>query len=143
MTASDDPAVVDGAGNGPTDGRSAAELLSDLADETGLLVRQELALFRSELAQNLGRAGRGIIALAIGAVLVVSGWCALLAAAILALSLLVPPWLAALLVASGNFLAGAGLLYFGKGRLAVRSLTPRRALRSLRADAAWIRERTL
>jgi Putative Actinobacterial Holin-X, holin superfamily III len=143
MTASDDPAVVDAAGDGATEGRSAAELLSDLADEAGLLICQELALFRSELAQNLERAGRGVIALVVGAVLVMSAWCALLAAATLVLSLLVPPWLAALLVASGNFLAGAGLLYFGKGRLAVRSLTPRRALRSLRANAAWIRERTL
>lgn len=139
MTAPGDPDAAARAGKSPTDPRSAPELLADLAGETGILVRRELALFRTELAQNLQRAGRGAMALAAGAILVFSGWCALMAAAILALSLLAPPWLAALFVALANLFAGAGFLYFGRRRLGLRALAPRRALRALRADAAWIR----
>jgi hypothetical protein len=138
MTAPEDAAPADAA----ADGRSAADLFSDLASETGVLVRQELALFKQELARNLARAGRGVMALALGSLFLFGGWCALLTAATLALSLVVSPWLAALLVAAASFLAGAGLLYFGRRRLAFRALAPRRALDSLRADAAAIRERT-
>jgi hypothetical protein len=138
MTAPDDASSVDAAA---AEERSAAELLSDLASEAGVLMRQELALFKREVAQILARAGRGVMALVLGAVLLFGGGCALLAAATLALSLLLPPWLAALLVAAASCLAGAGLLYFGRRRLAVRALAPRRALGSLRADAAALRRR--
>jgi hypothetical protein len=141
MTGSEDPAAPNTAG-GTAEERSTAALLSDLVDETLLHVRQELVLFRTELLHNLTRAGHGVIALAIAAVFVAGGWCALLAAATLALSLAVPPWLAALLVAAVNFFAAAGLVVLGRRRLDLRSLAPRRALRSLGADAAWVRERT-
>jgi hypothetical protein len=140
MTEPEDPATVNTVEGAPEE-RSTAALLSDLVDETVLLVRQELVLFRTELLQNLTRAGYGVIALAIAVVFVVGGWCTLLAAATLALSLLVPPWLAALLVAAINFFAAAGLVILGRRRLRVRALAPRRALRSLGVDAAWIKER--
>src|SRR5580693_2866607 len=79
--------------------RSIAALLSDLASETGLLVRTELALLKAELSEKLGRAGQGVAALGAGALIAFSGWLALLAAAVLGLATVVPPWLAALIVA--------------------------------------------
>jgi membrane protein len=121
--------------------QSAARLLSDLCRETSILVRQELLLLRTELGQKLVRAGHGVIALAVGAVIVFSGWCALLTAAVLGLCTLTAPWLAALIVALANLAAGAGLLYFAHTRLGVRSFALRRTIRSLREDAAWLRER--
>jgi hypothetical protein len=121
--------------------RSAAELLSNLAAETSALVRQELALFRAELRRIFGRAGQGAAALAVGAFLAFGGWLALLAAAVLGLATAIPAWLAALGVAVANLAAGAALCWFGRRRLAVRSLRPRRTLANLREDAAWFRER--
>jgi membrane protein len=65
----------------------------------------------------------------------------LLAAAVLGLATAIPAWLAALCVALANLAAGAALCWFGRRRLAIRALKPRRTLDSLREDAAWFRER--
>jgi lipopolysaccharide export LptBFGC system permease protein LptF len=142
MTAPDDfTAAPDPARQRPGAERSAAQLLSDLADETSVLVRQELALFRTELGRNLARAGHAVVALAVGAVIVFSAWCALLAAATLGLCTFLAPWLAALVIALANLTTGAGLLYFARRRLGLRSFALRRTVRSLREDASWLKDR--
>jgi putative superfamily III holin-X len=141
MTAPDDPAVGTTGQAAPEAELSTAELLSELAEATSLLVRQQVALLKFELGQKLARAGQGAVALAAGAVIVFSGWCALLAAATLALCTIVVPWLAALIVGLANLSLGAGFLYFARRRLGPRSFALRRTVRSLREDAAWIKER--
>ena len=135
-----DPERGDAAGQARSD-RSVSALLSDLAGETGTLVRQEIALFKAELHEKLARLGQGAGALAAGGLLAFSGWLTLLAAAVLGLSNLVAPWLAALIVGLAALALGAGLLFFGKSRLDPDALVPRRALNSLREDEAWIRDR--
>jgi len=139
MTAPEEPETV--AGAHPEVERSASQLLSDLAEETSSLARQELALFRAELGQKLAQAGYGVIALAVGAVIGFSGWCALLVAATLGLCAIAAPWLAALIVALANLAAATGFLYFARRRLSVRSFAFRRTVQSLREDAAWLKER--
>ena len=121
--------------------RPVAALLSDLASETGQLVQQELALFKAEMQEKLGRLGQGAGALAAGGLIAFSGWLALVAAAILGLSYVLAPWLAALIVGLVVIALGAGLLFFGKSRLDADALVPRRTLNSLREDEAWIRDR--
>jgi hypothetical protein len=120
--------------------RSVAALLSDLASETGMLVRQEIALFKAELQEKLGRLGLGAGALAAGGLVAFSGWLVLLAAAVLGLSNAVAPWLAALIVGVVALALGAALLFFGKSRIDAEALVLRRTLNSLRQDEAWIRE---
>ncbi|MGE0258528.1 MAG: phage holin family protein [Alphaproteobacteria bacterium] len=121
--------------------RSLATLLADVAGETVELVRQELALFKAELQQKLGRAGIGAALLGAGALIAFSGWLFLLLAAVFALALVVPAWAAALIV--GALVVGIGgvLALIGKGRMSADALTPERTMRSLREDAAWIKER--
>jgi Putative Actinobacterial Holin-X, holin superfamily III len=121
-------------------GRPVAALLSDFASETGTLVRQEIALFKAELQEKLGRVGQGAGSIAAGGLIAFSGWLALLAAAVLGLSNVVEPWLAALIVGLVVVAVGAGLLWFGKSRLAADALVPHRTLNSLREDEAWIRD---
>jgi hypothetical protein len=121
-------------------GRPVAELLSDLAGETSTLVRQEIALFKAELNEKLGQIGLGAGALAAGGVIAFSGWLALVAAAILGLSHVLAPWLSALIIGILVVALGAGLALFGKSRLKVDALVPRRTLNSLREDEAWIRD---
>jgi hypothetical protein len=122
-------------------GRPVAALLSDLAGETSMLVRQEIALFKAELNENLARIGLGAGALAAGGVIAFSGWLALLAAAILGLSHVLAPWLSALIIGGFVLAIGVGLALFGKSRLKADALVPRRTLNSLREDEAWIRDR--
>jgi hypothetical protein len=117
--------------------RGAAELLRDLLAQIRTLLRQELALVRAESREALGRLGQGLAALAIAALLAVSGWLALLAAAVLGLAIIVPAWLAALIVAGAALALAAAFLVFARSRLALRSLAPRRTLASLRANQEW------
>lgn len=125
----------------PKADRSIASLLSDLASETILLLRQEVALFKAELHEKFSRAGQGAAALGAGALVAFSGWLVLLAAAVLGLATVVAPWLAALIVALVVLTAGGALLWFGKSRFDSQSLMPSRSLRSLREDEAWLKER--
>ena len=134
----DGPEVI---GPRPKADRSIATLLSDLASETMLLVRQELALLKAELHEKFSRAGKGAGALAAGALIAYSGWLFLLLAAVFGLAEAVPIWAAALIVAFVVIALGGVLLWFGKNRLDADSLTPHRTLRSLREDEAWLKER--
>jgi hypothetical protein len=52
-----------------------------------------------------------------------------------------PAWLAALIIAVLALAIGVALLLIGKSRFDAGSLVPRRTLRSLREDEAWLRER--
>jgi hypothetical protein len=124
----------------PRSERSVASLLSDLASETGMLVRQEIALFKAELGEKLGSFGLGTGLVAAGSLVAFSGWLVLLACAVLGLSNAVAPWLAALIVGVIVLAIGAGLLIFGRRRLNAEALVPQRTLNSLREDEAWIRD---
>jgi membrane protein len=121
--------------------RSIAELIADLADELRTLLRLEVALFKAELAEKLRRLGLGLVALAVGAFFILSGWIVLLATAALALATIVHPWLAALIVALAVLVVGALLLYLGKRWLDPEALVPRRALNSLRSGDTPVRGR--
>src|ERR1700675_2750728 len=68
-----DPDGPDGIEPRPKADRSITTLLSDLASETILLIRQELALLKAELHEKFSRVGQGATALGAGALLVYSG----------------------------------------------------------------------
>jgi hypothetical protein len=136
-----DPEEFGIAGARPKADRSVVGLLSDLVDEAGLLLRQELALLKVELSEKFGQASSGGIVLAAGAMIAYSGWLVLLAAAVLGLAAVLPGWLAALIVGLLVLLVGGICLFIGKRRLSAGSLVPGRTLRTLREDQAWLRER--
>jgi hypothetical protein len=121
--------------------RSLTTLLSDVAGETVELVRQELAMFKTELQEKLGRAGIGAALLGAGALVAYSGWLFLLLAAVFALALVLPVWAAALIVGALVIGIGAVLALVGKSRMRADALAPERTMRSLREDHAWIKER--
>ena len=134
----DDPDVIEPR---PKAERSITTLLSDLASETILLIRQEMALLKAELHEKFSRVGQGATALGAGALIAYSGWLVLLAAAVLGLATVLPAWLAALIVALVALAIGGALVYIGKSRFDADSLIPQRSLRSLREDEQWLRER--
>jgi len=125
----------------PKSERSIASLLSDLASETVLLFRQEIALLKAELHEKFSQMGQGAGALGAGALVAFSGWLVMLAAAVLGLATVVRPWLAALIVAIVVLGLGVALLLFGKSRFDSNTLMPKRTIRSLREDEAWLKER--
>jgi len=136
-----DPDEADVSGERVKAERSMAGLVSDLAAEAILLIRQEMTLLKTELSEKFSQAGQGIGLLVAGGVLAFSAWLVLLAAAVLGLALVLPPWLAALIVGLAVLAIGGVLLFIGKKRLEPGSLVPQRTLRSLREDQTWLTER--
>jgi hypothetical protein len=78
-----------------------------LSEQTGELVRAEVALARAELQRSVRHAGLGIGLLGTSGVLALYAGGALVAAAVLALALVVPAWAAALAVGGALLLAVA------------------------------------
>lgn len=123
--------------------RPFAALLNALVDDVRRLIRLEFALFKQEMAGNTRRLASGLVAIVVGAVLALTAWLAIFSAAIIALAIVWPAWLAALVLGAGTLIAGGVILYFGIRRIQTQTLVPQRTINTLREDSVWIRERVL
>lgn len=92
---------------------SLSELVSQLSSQTTRLVRDELRLATKEFQQSATNAGKGAGLISAAAVLGLLGAATLIAAIVAALTLVLPVWAAALIV--------AGLLFGAAGIAAVIS----------------------
>jgi protein-S-isoprenylcysteine O-methyltransferase Ste14 len=118
-------------------------LVDSLVEDLQRIIRLEIALFKREMAVAARRLGVGIAAVAIGAIMALTGWLALFAAAIIALAIVWPPWAATLVLGALALVVAGLLLYFGMRRMQTQRLTPQHTLNTLREDGAWIKERIL
>jgi uncharacterized membrane protein YqjE len=122
--------------------RSTGQLVKDLSRDTSLLVRQEIALAKAEMAEKGEKAGVGLGMLAgaaVGALLMLGTLTAFL---VLALDGAMPAWAAALVV---TLLWGvvAGVLAL-LGRQALREMgspMPEQTMESVKEDIEWLKER--
>ena len=114
---------------------STAELVQRATEQISRLVRDELALARVELTQKGKHAGIGIGLFGGGGVMALYGAGALVATVILLLALVMPAWLAALIVAVALFLLAGILALVGKKQVS-RAVppVPEATVRSVRAD---------
>jgi hypothetical protein len=121
--------------------RPLGELFSDLVQETGTLVRQEVQLAKAELTQSATQAGRAAGLMAAGGAVAYAGLLAIMAAVILWLWRIgMADWIAALVVGVVVVLIGGVLLLRGRALLQAENLAPQRTVESLRADTAMVRE---
>ena len=119
---------------------SLGELFSDLAAQTGKLIRQEAALAKSELTDKASVAGRDIGFVAAGAFVGYAGLLAIAAAVIIMLGYVVPIWASALIV--GAVLAA--IAYFmvtsGLSHLKSANWAPEETIESIKEDAQWLKK---
>jgi hypothetical protein len=114
--------------------RSIAELFGDLANETSTLIKQEVKLASTEVAQKAATAGKQVGLVGAGALLGSMGLLLLLQALVLGLSTGMELWLASLLV--GIVVAAVAALLTVKAITALRAmdLVPRESVQSLAND---------
>ena len=93
---------------------STAELISQLSEQVTTLVRDELALARVEMTEKGKRAGKGAGLLGGGGVLALYGLGALFFTIGALLALVMPAWLAALIVTVVLFAAAGVAALLGK-----------------------------
>ena len=120
--------------------RSVATLLSDLARDFSLLIRQEVALAKAEASEKVGQLGMGVGMMAAGGFVAFAGLIVLMFAGVYALALVMEPWQAALIVGGVVTLLGLILVFVGKSKLSADKLTPQRTIQSIKDDARWAKE---
>lgn len=120
---------------------STGELLTRLSTQVTELVRGELQLATAELTAKGKRAGIGAGLAGAGGVIALFGVGALVAAAIAAIALVTPVWLAAVIVGVVLLAIAAVLALVGRSSLqkAVPP-TPERAVQSVQDDVATVKE---
>ena len=122
------------------DERSLGNLFSELAQETGLLVRQEVTLARTELADSATKVGKNVGILAAGGALAFCGLLAVIAAVIIGLANFMPAWLSALIVGLVVVAAAAFLTLPTLNALRNTKIAPQETVESLKEDAQWLKK---
>ena len=120
---------------------SVGELLTRLSAQTSRLVRDELKLAQQEMRESLRHAGRGAGLISAAGLLAFLGAATLIAAAVAALSLVLPVWAAALIV--GVVLLAAAAVAAVVSRREVERVTPPlpRTVENVREDIEEVRMR--
>lgn len=124
------------------DERSLGELFSELAQETSTLVRQEVTLAKTEVSDKASRAGKHVGVLAAGGALAYAGLLAILAAVIVLLNMVMPLWVAALLVGLAAVVVGYLLVRRGLDALKREDFAPRETIETLKEDQQWAKDQT-
>jgi VIT1/CCC1 family predicted Fe2+/Mn2+ transporter len=121
--------------------RPVAELITELSQQTSRLVRDELRLAQAELKEKGKHAGRGAGLFGAAGLLGFFGAACLVTTAILGLSLLLPAWAAALIVAV-VLLAAAGIAAL-MGKKEVKQIgppTPQATVENVKLDIEEVKE---
>lgn len=120
--------------------RSIGELFSELAAETGTLVRQEVALAQAEITAKATVAGKNVGYLAAGGAVGYAGLLAIVAGVIMGLSYFIPAWVAALLV--GAIIGVVSYVLISSALSALRNMEvrPTQTVESIKEDAQWLKD---
>jgi uncharacterized membrane protein YqjE len=121
--------------------RSVAAVLQDIVANVQDIVRGEVRLAKTELREELSNAQSAGVLVGIGAVAAVFSALFLLLAIVYALSLVIPPWAAALVVAVGIGIVAAVTVGLGIKRFKSIHAAPRTAA-SLKENVQWAKQLT-
>lgn len=120
---------------------SLSELLKDLSNQTQSLVRAEVQLAKTELAETGKEVGKDVAFLVIGGAIAYAGFLAILAATIIGLAAFIPLWASALVI--GLIVAVIGFLLVQQGRsdLQRAELAPKETIETLQEDKEWAKRK--
>ncbi len=122
------------------DDRSLGELFSDLTREMSTLVRQEVALAKTEMTEKASTFGKNAAMLVVGGALLYAAFLALVATCVIALAYALPWWLAALIMTIIVAIIGGVLAWLGVENLKKSQLAPTQTVDTLKEDATWIKQ---
>jgi ureidoglycolate hydrolase len=122
-----------------TEQQPLGELFSELASNTGTLVRKEVELAAVEMTAKARTAGRNAALVVAGCAVAMLGAIALLAALILGLGTFMPLWLAALLVGVVVAGSGGGLALSAFKAFKAIDVAPRQTIETLEENKQWLK----
>jgi uncharacterized membrane protein YqjE len=123
--------------------RSTGDLVKDLSHQASTLVRQEIELAKTEMAEKGKKAGVGVGLLAGAAFAALLMLGALTAFLILALDEAMPDWVAALVVTIGWGAVAIVLALIGRQKVQeVGTPVPEKTVESVKEDIEWLKHPT-
>jgi len=123
------------------DERSVSEVLQDIFGNVQDIVRSEVRLAQAEIKTEAGKTAKAAKSLIIGGVLGFYAGGLLFLAAVYGLSLVVAPWLAALIVGVVVAIVSTGLIMAGQKRLRLVK-KPEKTIRTVKEDVQWLKDQT-
>jgi Flp pilus assembly protein TadB len=124
----------------PAANASLGELMSQLSSQTSRLVRDEMRLAQKEFQESARHAGIGAGLLSVAGLLAVFGFAAIVTAAIAALSVVLPVWASALIVAAVLLLAAGVAGLISKGQVQQASPAPEQTVANVKKDIDEVKE---
>lgn len=121
-------------------GRSMAEVLQDIVANIQEIFRSEFRLAKVEIQQQTAVASRSAIPLIIGVLLGLYALGFLLLAAVHALSIVVDPWLASLIVGAAVLAISLVLISVGKNRLKQLKVVPEKTVETVKENMQWAKQ---
>jgi uncharacterized membrane protein YqjE len=121
-------------------GRSMAEVLQDIVANIQEIFRSEFRLAKVEIQQQTAAATRSAVPLIIGVLLGLYALGFLLLAAVHALSIVVDPWLASLIVGVAVLAISLALVSVGKNRLKQLKVVPERTVETVKENMQWAKQ---
>ena len=116
------------------------DLFSDLAEQTGRLIRQEAALAKAELTDTAATAGRNVGLLSVGGLIGYTGFVGLMTALVIGLSYVMPLWLSALVVGAALAVISYFLITSSIAELKKTAWAPQQTIDSIKEDAQWLKK---
>lgn len=124
----------------PAADASIGELMSQLSAQTSRLVRDELRLAQKEFQESAKHAGIGAGLFSLAGLLALVGFVTLVAAAVAALSLVLPVWAAAVIVAAVLFLVAGFAALIGKRQADEVTPAAPKTVETVKADIEEVKE---
>jgi uncharacterized membrane protein YqjE len=127
--------------SGPAVGEpSTGELISRLTQQSSELIRSELQLAKTEMTEKAKHAGVGVGMFGGAGIVALYGLGTLIAAIVLALALLLPAWLSALIVAVVLFAIAGVVALMGKKQVAQATpAKPERTVENVQRDVETVK----
>jgi uncharacterized membrane protein YqjE len=136
-TSSTSPAPTSGPAAGEP---STGELISRLTQQSTELIRSELQLAKTEMTEKAKHAGVGVGMFGGAGVVALYGLGTLIAAIVLALALLLPAWLSALIVAVVLFAIAGVVALLGKKQVSQATpAKPERTVQNVQRDVETVK----
>ncbi|MCQ9471996.1 phage holin family protein [Pseudomonas alliivorans] len=125
----------------PENETSVLSLIRQLAHEVPALDSKEVALVKAEFRESIHATKQGATTVGIGAVVMLGGLIMVLMAAVYALSYVMAPWLAALIVGVAALVIGFFMVQAGNKKLDASNLIPERTTGTLQKDKEAIQRK--
>src|SRR5690349_12645389 len=124
----------------PLEYRSVPDLVHQIVGNVRGILRGEIRLALTEIREEAAQAGRAAATLGIGVLLGFYAIGILFLAAVYALSILLQPWAAALVVSLVTGIAAALFVARGTKRLKQVQVKPAKTITSIKENAAWVKQ---